>query len=193
MIMKDILGGNILIIQLEQARQHLKEMQPQLEELAKSLNISQLEQNCKELEAITSEADFWNDPERSQKVLGELKENKSTLDDYKELMALYESTLELLDMAIESEDESFTDDILADIKTIEKSYEEQRIKLLLSGEYDRSNAIVSIHPGAGGTEAQDWAEMLYRMYMRFSERQGFRFKVLDYLMAMKPESRALPL
>ncbi len=181
MIMKDILGGNILIIQLEQARQHLKEMQPQLEELAKSLNISQLEQNCKELEAITSEADFWNDPERSQKVLGELKENKSTLDDYKELMALYESTLELLDMAIESEDESFTDDILADIKTIEKSYEEQRIKLLLSGEYDRSNAIVSIHPGAGGTEAQDWAEMLYRMYMRFSERQGFRFKVLDYL------------
>lgn len=179
--MKDILGGNILIIQLEQARQHLKEMQPQLEELAKSLNISQLEQNCKELEAITSEADFWNDPERSQKVLGELKENKSTLDDYKELMALYESTLELLDMAIESEDESFTDDILADIKTIEKSYEEQRIKLLLSGEYDRSNAIVSIHPGAGGTEAQDWAEMLYRMYMRFSERQGFRFKVLDYL------------
>ena len=170
-----------MIIQLEQARQHLKEMQPQLEELAKSLNISQLEQNCKELEAITSEADFWNDPERSQKVLGELKENKSTLDDYKELMALYESTLELLDMAIESEDESFTDDILADIKTIEKSYEEQRIKLLLSGEYDRSNAIVSIHPGAGGTEAQDWAEMLYRMYMRFSERQGFRFKVLDYL------------
>lgn len=170
-----------MIIQLEQARQHLREMQPQIEELANSLNIDTQRIKCNELEEKASAPDFWLDPENSQKVLGELKEVKDTVTSYDQLSSLFESTMELLDLAIEGEDESFTDDILSDIRSIEKSYEDQRIKLLLSGEYDRSNAIVSIHPGAGGTEAQDWAEMLYRMYMRFSERRGFKFKVLDYL------------
>ncbi len=170
-----------MIIQLEQARQHLRDFQPQITELANSLNIDALRQRCQTLEEIAAGADFWNDPDNSQKVLGELKEVKDTVNSYDSLSSLFESTMELLDLAISEEDESFTDDILSDIKTIENSYEEQKIKLLLSGEYDRSNAIVSIHPGAGGTEAQDWAEMLYRMYMRFSERRGFKFKVLDYL------------
>ncbi len=174
-------GGRILIIQLEQARQHMRDMQPQLDELAASLNVPKLEERCKELEEITTGSDFWNDPEKSQSVLGDLKAVKSTLDDYKKLVSLYESTLEMLELAIESEDESLTAEIMADIRTVESSYEEQKIRLLLSGEYDRSNAIVAIHPGAGGTEAQDWAEMLYRMYMRFAERRGFKFKMLDYL------------
>ena len=170
-----------MIIQLEQARTHLRDIQPQIEELAASLNIDLLKSKCKELEEIASGADFWNDPDQSQRVLGELKSYKDTLGAYEDLASLFESTMEMLDLAIADEDESFTDDILSDIRSIEKSYEEQKIKLLLSGDYDRNNAIVSIHPGAGGTEAQDWAEMLYRMYMRFSERRGFKFKVLDYL------------
>jgi len=170
-----------LIIQLEQARSQLRDMQPKIEELARSLKIDLLKAKCSELEKTAAEPEFWNDPEQSQKVLGELKAVKDTVTAYEDLASLFDSTLEMLDLAISDEDESFTDDILADIKSIEQSYEEQKIKLLLSGEYDRSNAIVSIHPGAGGTEAQDWAEMLYRMYMRFSERRGFRFKVLDYL------------
>ena len=170
-----------MIIQLEQARQRLRDFQPQIEELANSLKIDRLQEESRRLEEISSSVDFWNDPENSQKVMGELKEVKDTLGSYEELSSLFASTLELLDLAIADEDESFTEDILKDISTIEKSYEAQKIKLLLSGEYDRNNAIVSIHPGAGGTEAQDWAEMLYRMYMRFSERRGFRFKVLDYL------------
>ncbi len=170
-----------MIIQLEQARSQLRDMQPKIEELATSLRINVLTKKLEELEALSSAEDFWNDPENSQKVLGELKEVKDTVSSYQDLSSLFTSTLELLDLAIADEDESFTDDILSDIRIIEKSYEDQRIKLLLSGEYDRSNAIVSIHPGAGGTEAQDWAEMLYRMYMRFSERRGFKFKVLDYL------------
>ncbi len=170
-----------MIIQLEQARQHMRDIQPDITELANSLNIETLRVRCKELEDKASEPDFWNDTEHSQKVLGELKEVKDVITSYDELTSLFESTMELLDLAIADEDESFTEDILSDIRTIEKSYEDQKIKLLLSGEYDRSNAIVSIHPGAGGTEAQDWAEMLYRMYMRFAERRGFRFKMLDYL------------
>jgi peptide chain release factor 2 len=170
-----------LIIQLEQARTHLRDIQPQIEELATSLNIETLKIRCAELEEIASGADFWSDPENSQKILGELKEVKDTLTAYEKLSSLFSSTMEFIELALAEDDESFTDDILNDIRTIEKSYEEQKIKLLLSGEYDRNNAIVSIHPGAGGTEAQDWAEMLYRMYMRFSERRGFKFKVLDYL------------
>jgi len=170
-----------LIIQLEQARQQMRDFQPKVVELANSLNIDAQRAKCKELEDIASTPDFWNDPDNSQKVLGELKAVKDVVTAYDELSSLFDSTMELLDLAIADEDESFTEDILSDIRIIEKSYEEQTIKLLLSGEYDRSNAIVSIHPGAGGTEAQDWAEMLYRMYMRFAERRGFRFKVLDYL------------
>jgi len=152
-----------LIIQLEQARSQLRDMQPKIEELARSLKIDLLKAKCSELEKTAAEPEFWNDPEQSQKVLGELKAVKDTVTAYEDLASLFDSTLEMLDLAISDEDESFTDDILADIKSIEQSYEEQKIKLLLSGEYDRSNAIVSIHPGAGGTEAQDWAEMLYRM------------------------------
>ncbi len=170
-----------MIIQLEQARTQLRDFQPKLDELAASLHIDSLKEKCAKLEELASASDFWNDPDQSQKVLAELKGYKDTLGDYDELVSLYNSTVEMIDLAIEDDDESFTDDILADIRTIEASYEEQKIKLLLSGEYDRNNAIVSIHPGAGGTEAQDWAEMLYRMYMRFSERRGFKFKVLDYL------------
>ena len=170
-----------MIIQLEQARNQLRDFQSKIEELANSLRIDSLKEKCKELEEVASGADFWNDPDNSQKVLAQLKEVKDTVTDYEDLSSLFLSTMELLDLAIEEDDESFTEDILSDIRKIEKSYETQTIKLLLSGEYDRNNAIVSIHPGAGGTEAQDWAEMLYRMYMRFSERRGFRFKVLDYL------------
>ena len=170
-----------LIIQLEQARQHLREMQPQLDDLSASLNIPKLEAKRAELEEIASKSDFWLDPANSQKVLGELKEIKTKLDDFHSLSSLFTSTLEMLDMAIEMNDESLTEDILADIRQIEHSCEEQKVKLLLSGEYDHSNAIVSIHPGAGGTEAQDWAEMLFRMYMRFAERRGYKFKTLDYL------------
>lgn len=170
-----------MIIQLEQARQGLKELRPKIDELAASLRIDALEARGKELEAITSDPSFWNNPEESQKILTEVKDIKDKLESFHALSSLFESTLELLDLAIEEEDESFTEDILNDIREIEHSYEEQKIKLLLCGEYDRSNAIVSIHPGAGGTEAQDWAEMLYRMYMRFAERRGFKFKMLDYI------------
>ena len=170
-----------MIIQLEQARQGLKEMRPKIDELAASLRVDKLEERSKELEAITSDPAFWNNPEESQKVLTEVKDIKEKLDGYHSLSSLFESTMELLDLAIEEEDESFTEDILNDIRTIESSYEEQKVKLLLCGEYDKSNAIISIHPGAGGTEAQDWAEMLYRMYMRFAERRGFKFRMLDYI------------
>ena len=92
-----------------------------------------------------------------------------------------ESLISLIDMAVEMDDESIADEILLEKQELENEYESQKIDILLSGEYDHSNAIVSIHPGAGGTEAQDWASMLYRMYTRYAERHKFKVKVLDYL------------
>ena len=170
-----------MIIQLEQARSALRDRKGDLDTLRASLQIDDLKIRCAALEEKASASDFWNNPEESQKVLGELKNIKTTISDFEDLSSLFESTMEMLDLAIADNDESLTDDIMSDIHRIEKSYQDQKIKLLLSGEYDRKGAIVSIHPGAGGTEAQDWAQMLYRMYQRFSERRGFRFQVLDYL------------
>ncbi|MBQ9544846.1 MAG: peptide chain release factor 2, partial [Clostridia bacterium] len=130
---------------------------------------------------VTQDADFWNDPQNSQKILSELNQKKDKINGFEELENLLNSTVELTDMAIEAEDESLAEDITADVAKIEKLYKEQRISLLFTGEYDTSNAILSIHPGAGGTEAQDWAQMLYRMYTMYGESHGYKVKVLDYL------------
>ena len=170
-----------MIIQLEQARQKLKDMADQIKDLKAALNIDKLKAEAADLDAITQEADFWNDPQRSQEILGQLNERKSKVESFEELEELYEGTLELIDMAIEADDESATEDVLADVGRIETLYQEQRISLLFTGEYDNNNAIISIHPGAGGTEAQDWAQMLYRMYCMYGESHGYKVKVLDYL------------
>ena len=127
------------------------------------------------------EPDFWEDPEYSKKVMQELKGLKNTLETAKELEDRYEETEILLDMASEENDESLIPEIRRNLKKLENKIEDVRIGTLLSGEYDRCDAIVTLHAGAGGTEACDWNQMLYRMYSRFIERHGFTLEVLDYL------------
>jgi len=170
-----------LILLLEQAQYKLKEIKANIDELETALNLDLLKRQVDQLEEKTQQEGFWNDPQKSQTILSELKVKKEKLNDFIKLNDLFISTQELITLAIDEDDESLTSDILDDIQLIEKHCEEQKIKLLLSGEYDLNNAIISIHPGAGGTEAQDWAEMLYRMYIRFTERRGFKYKILDYL------------
>lgn len=170
-----------MIIQLEQARQKLKDIAPQIADLRSALNIDRLKQEADQLEAVTAEADFWNDPQRSQQILSQLNEKKGKVESFGALQELFNNTNELIDMAIEADDEELTDDILADVAKIQSLYQQQRISLLFTGEYDTNNAILSIHPGAGGTEAQDWAQMLYRMYSMYGESHGYKVKVLDYL------------
>ena len=170
-----------MIIQLEQSKQKLKEYTPLLSDLKSALNIEKLKEQVEELDKITQGADFWNDPQNSQTILSQLNEKKDKVTGFEELEELYESTLELIEMAIEADDESATEDVLNDVKKIEELYQQQRISLLFTGEYDHNNAIISIHPGAGGTEAQDWAQMLYRMYTMYAEGHGYKVKVLDYL------------
>ncbi len=127
------------------------------------------------------EPDFWNDPEKSTKIVKELKNLKDTIETYKKLETSYEDIEVLLEMAYEEEDASLIPEIEDSINKLQKKLEDVRISTLLSGKYDKENAILTLHAGAGGTESCDWASMLYRMYTRWAENKGFSCTVLDYL------------
>lgn len=173
--------GDIMLIKLEQCRPDVKELESGIAQLRVSVGADALKEEVDGLEAKTNSADFWSNPDEAQKILRVLKSKKNVLDSFLDLEGRFVDFLELFDMTIEEDDESMVEDLMADLSLIRKQYEEEKIKILLSGEYDNSNCIISIHPGAGGTEAQDWAQMLYRMYTRYAERKSFKVKVLDYL------------
>lgn len=170
-----------MIIQLEEAKRTLQGMKGDLEDLGSALKIDRLRDEAEELEQKTLVPNFWDDTENSGKILRELKRIKSTIEEYAELKRSLEDALTLADMGIEENDESVTDEVVAEVEKIHAGEERMRLETLLSGEYDACNAIVSLHPGAGGTEAQDWASMLYRMYTRWAEKHGFSVKLLDWL------------
>ena len=170
-----------MIIQLDEAKRTLKALEPDLKELGEALKIEGLRRRAEELDEQTMMPDFWNDQTNSGKILREVKQLKDKIGEYDGLMKRYEETLELTELAIEEEDESFLEEILSAVPEIEAKEEKMRIEVLLSGEYDANNAILSFHPGAGGTEAQDWAMMLYRMYNRWAEKNGFTVKLIDWL------------
>jgi len=170
-----------VLIQLEQAKLSLRDLNKGIEDLKDSIKYDSLVGEVQNLELATGEPGFWDDPQKSQKVLKLLKIKKSLLENYQRLCRMFNDIGVLIDMAIEEDDESMVGEVLDELAKVNAEYEKQRIDILLCGEYDGNNAILSIHPGAGGTEAQDWAEMLYRMYTRYAERKKFRLKVLDYL------------
>ena len=139
-----------------------------------------MKQKADELEEKTTQADFWADQQNSGKILREIKQLKDKIAAYESLVKKHADTWDLNELAIEEADESFTEEILADVAEIEKIQSQMRIEVLLSGEYDKNNAILELHPGAGGTESMDWAGMLYRMYSRWAEKKGFKITVLDF-------------
>ena len=127
------------------------------------------------------EPGFWDEPEESQKIMKDLKDLKDQVETVEHLEQSYEDIGLLIEMAYEEEADSVLPEIEEELNAFEEGYESLRIQTLLSGEYDKYNAIVTLHAGAGGTESCDWASMLYRMYSRFAERKGFGVKVLDFL------------
>ncbi len=170
-----------MIIILEETKHQLTDFRENIRELGSSLHIDLLNEEIERLEAKTSDPDFWNDPDASSKTLQKTKQLKNTVEKYEALKAKLEDAITLCELAIEEEDESMVEEILSERDQILQEEEKQRITVLLSGEYDKNNAILSFHPGAGGTEAQDWALMLYRMYTRWGEKSGFNVKLLDWL------------
>ena len=170
-----------MIIALEEAKYRLENFRANIEELGNALRIDELTAKVAALEETTTAENFWNDQENSSKILRQIKQMKDKIAEYHDLENRLEDTIALAELAIEASDETMVPEVESEIKAIEEEEERMRIEILLSGEYDANNAIISFHPGAGGTEEQDWAMMLYRMYTRWGERHGFNVKLLDWL------------
>lgn len=134
-----------------------------------------------ELEQKASEPDFWNDMENSQKLLQKTKSLKSKVEKYQSLVSILEDMKTLNELGMEMQDESVIPEIDEGLKKIKEEYSKLKIGTLLTGQYDKNNAILTLHAGAGGTEAQDWVEMLMRMYTRWAESRGYTAKILDFL------------
>ncbi|MCR5042454.1 MAG: peptide chain release factor 2 [Clostridia bacterium] len=169
------------MLQFEEMRLELTESTGALEDLKDAIGIDKTSEEIARLEEQTSAQDFWNDQQNSQKVLQRISFLKGKLKAYSDLKNKYEDTLALIEMADEEEDESLEEECRSELKSFKAQLEAQTLSTLLTGEYDHSNAILTFHAGAGGTEAQDWALMLFRMYSRWGERHGFKVSTLDYL------------
>jgi peptide chain release factor 2 len=169
------------MLELDELRLRLTAMEPALRELRQALDIDRLEVESQELDQRTAEPGFWDNAEASQKVLQRAGAVKGKLESYRRLTALYDDTLTLIELGLGEEDDSVYEEALKDTDTLQKEMEAMTLSTLLTGEYDSRNAILTFHAGAGGTEAQDWAQMLYRMYTMYIEKKGFTYKILDYL------------
>jgi peptide chain release factor 2 len=170
-----------LMLQYEELRLVLEGIKPDIDDLANALNLERCKRNLDELEIKASAPNFWDDMESAQSVLQQISGLKETISGYDKLLAAYQDALTLIELANEEGDQTLLDECTSAVEQVQKDLENQRLSTLLTGEFDSKNAILTFHAGAGGTEAQDWAEMLYRMYTRWSERHGFQYKVLDYL------------
>ena len=169
------------MIQLDEYKIALHDLKPQLDDLREALGLEKAKEEIAELEKQAAAPDFWDDPENSQKVLRRTSERKAMVEKYERLYALYEDTDTLIELAAEEDGGDLLPEIKEHFDRFGQELEEQKLATLLNGEYDANNAILTFHAGAGGTEAQDWVEMLYRMYTRWAERHGFQYKILDYL------------
>ncbi|MCI7733671.1 MAG: peptide chain release factor 2 [Dysosmobacter sp.] len=168
------------LIEYDVYKQKLREMEPELDKLSAALDIESAKQEAARLEDETAQDGFWNDLERSQKVQMRLKQLQNKIARQEKLISSWEDLTTLCEMGQEEDDPEILEELKSEYADLEEKVEETRMTTLLSGEYDNSNAILQFHAGAGGTEAQDWAQMLYRMYTRWAERHGFVYKILDY-------------
>ncbi|MBO8434866.1 MAG: peptide chain release factor 2 [Tyzzerella sp.] len=169
------------MFELEQIGLELSAYDEKLEEMGASLDVASAKEKIVELEEMSADPDFWNDMEKSQKVLQQTKALKTKVERYENLVTKYEDILTLIEMGNEEEDISILDEVKELTEEFKKEFDELKISTLLDGEYDKHNAIITLHSGAGGTEACDWVSMLLRMYLRWADNMGFTVEELDYL------------
>ena len=169
------------MLQFEELKLNLEAMKPEIDDLASALGLGQMRSEIQQLENRAAEPGFWDDMDNSQKILQRTANLKAKVEKYEKLEARYEDALALIELGDEAEDESLIEEAQSELDGIRAEIDRQRLETLLTGEYDKNNAILTFHAGSGGTEAQDWAEMLYRMYTRFAQRHDYKITVLDYL------------
>ncbi|MCC8181781.1 MAG: peptide chain release factor 2 [Clostridiales bacterium] len=167
-------------IKFDEYKVKLNNLQPVLEKLGKSLNLESAEQELEMLQAQASSDGFWDDMAKAQKVSTRIKILQDKLEAQRRRQSQLEDLLVLCEMGQEEDDDSMVEELEEGFAQLEQNLESARMQTLFTGEYDSSNAIITFHAGAGGTEAQDWAQMLFRMYVRWGERHGFTVKTMDY-------------
>ena len=165
---------------LEDLKPEITALQGRLAEMEKALDVAHKEEKIAELEYKMGEPTFWDNPEEAQRINQELNDVKISVDKYKALLAKYDDVQVMWEIGMDDKDESVEADVRADMDAINRALEELQLEVLLSGKYDANNAILTLHAGAGGTEAQDWTSMLLRMFTRFAEQNGFALEMLDY-------------
>lgn len=169
------------MVELDQMRFTLQGYDTTLKEVGASLDLVNKSRKIEELEGIMEAPGFWDNPERAQASTRELNELKGVVEGYEKLAQQYEDIGTLLEMGYEENDPEMIPEIEAELNDFIEKLESLRLQTLLSGAYDKENAIVTLHAGAGGTESCDWASMLYRMYQHWAQKKGFAFEVLDFL------------
>lgn len=166
---------------LDEAKKKVKEQSAKINEYEETAKIADKKEELEKLEKQTMESGFWNDAENSSKVLARIAELKRKIQSFSNLDEKVNTAQDMIELLAEEEDSEIEAEVNKELVQIDKSLENLEIETLLSGKYDKNNAIVTIHPGAGGTEAQDWAEMLYRMYTRWAQANNFQCEELDFL------------
>ncbi|NLM13446.1 MAG: peptide chain release factor 2 [Epulopiscium sp.] len=169
------------MLELEQLKLELQPYKGKLEEMGASLDIAGAKEKLKDLEERSMDPNFWSNMEEAQKILQEIKALKIKIEQYNALYQEYEDIVTLVEMGLEEQEESLIPEAKQGTKEFINHYEDMRIATLLDGEYDKNNAILTLHSGAGGTEACDWVSMLLRMYIRWAEDKEYKVETLDYL------------
>ncbi len=166
---------------LEDLKGPIQNLKERIYSMRASLDIPQKEDRIFTLDVKMGDPTFWNNPEEAKEIAAEATRLKETVEGYNRLVTEVEDLEMMLDMALEEKDASMESELGHQVKAIEEEVEKREVLLLLSGEYDKNNAIVTFHAGAGGTEAQDWNSMLIRMYLRWAEKKGFSVSIMDEL------------
>ncbi len=169
------------MLQFEELRLELLECRKPLDELAEALGLEEMRKEIAVLEEQAAAPDFWDDMKNSQKVLQKTATLKNRVAAYEKLNADYEDALVMIELSDDEEDESMFPDCRESVDVIKRELDKQTLSTLLSGEYDSKNAILTFHAGAGGTEAQDWASMLVRMYTQWGTKNGYKVTMPDFL------------
>ena len=169
------------MILLEDIKNELVNARPEVKELGEVLQIERAKHELADLRIQMEYDGFWDDHEKAQKITQKCNTLERKVENFERLQSLLEDTIELIEMSLEEGDDSSNDEILADAEKFKQQLEAEKLKSLLTGEYDSSNAILTLHAGAGGTEAQDWSQMLYRMYNKYADTHGFKVDLLDWL------------
>ena len=158
----------------------IKELENKLNNIESILKPDELKKRLKEIENMENDPDFWSDPKKSAKIQKEKNIILRKLNKYEEVKQALTDNKDMYELASMEEDEETLNEVFSDVENLSKAIRELEIAVMLSEENDEKNAIVTIHPGAGGTESHDWASILYRMYLRYAERRGWKVDVVDY-------------